>query len=176
MSWGESMLATAIPETVAALAELEKEWDADKLSQKLKEYFNKASKNLSFRGKALPDLINEYADNVMGSIFASLGDREWLHSGQADFLLCVDAGIKDNFPGHLLRNVQQVDFEQMVLAAYDRAFDEQRFSPILSEAVPTVVSGPKIKKKVWNSVDQGRKDVVMSGTADIEEFTTTWIN
>jgi len=176
-SWGgESMLATAIPEAVEALAEMEKEWDSDKLGKKLKEYFNKASKHLTFRGRGLPELINEYADNAIGSIFAGLGDREWLYTGQADFLLLVDAGIKDTFPGHLLRNVEQLDFEQMVLAAYDRAFDEQRFCPILSEAVPAVVSGPKIKKKVWNSVDQGRKDAIMSGTADIEEFTNTWIN
>jgi hypothetical protein len=170
------MLATAIPEAVAPLAEMETEWDADKLAKKLKEYFNKASKNLTFRGKALPDLVNEYADNAMGSIFAGLGDREWLYTGQADFLLLVDAGIKDTFPAYLLKGVQQLDFEQMVLAAYDRAFDEQRFCPILSEAVPAAVSGPKIKKKVWNAIDQGRKDAVMSGVTDIEEFTNTWIN
>jgi len=170
------MLATAVPEAVATIAPLEKEWDEAKLEKKLKEYFYKASKQLTFRGRGLPELINEYADNAMGSIFAGLGDRDWLYTGQADFLLCVDAGIKDTFPGHVLRGVEQLDFEQLVLAAYDRAFDEQRFCPILSEAVPTVVSGPKIKKKVWNSIDQGRKDSVMSGTSDIDEFTSTWIN
>jgi len=172
----EIMLPTAIPEAVATLAEMEKEWNADKLYKKLNEYFNRASKSLNFRSNGLPELINKYADNAMGSIFAGLGDREWLCTGQADFLLLVDAGIKDTFPAHLLKAVRQLDFEQMVLAAYDRAFEEQRFSHILSEAVLATVSGPKIKTKVWNSVDRGRKDAVMSGVTDIEEFTNTWIN
>jgi len=177
--WGSSrdgVLTTAIPEVVATIMPHESEWDEQKLEKKLREYFSKAAKHLQFRGKSLPSLVNEYADNVMGSIFAGLGDREWLLTGQADFLLCVDAGIKDHFPSYMLRGVSQLDFEQLVLAAYDRAFDEQRFWPILSEQVPNFVSGPKIKKKVWNSVDFGRKDAVASGITTVDEFTQHWIN
>jgi len=170
------MLETAVSEAVGLIEGEEKEWDQSKLEKKLRDYFNKASKHLTFRGTKLPALINEYADNAMSSVFAGLGDREWLYSGKVDFLLCIDAGIKETFPGHLLRNLQQHDFEPLVLAAYDRAFDEQRFYPILSDAVPNVVSGPKIKKKVWNSVDAGRKEAVATGTEDAEEFTATWIS
>mmetsp|Transcript_12604 Transcript_12604/g.33915 ORF Transcript_12604/g.33915 Transcript_12604/m.33915 type:complete len:271 (+) Transcript_12604:87-899(+) len=183
MSWGgqgaqqEWLLPTAIEEAAAAIAPLETEWDQDKLSKKLKEYFNKGAKNINFKGRrGLAELINEYADNALGSLFAGLGDREWLFTGQADFLLCMDAGIKDLFPGNVLRPVPQLDFEQMVLASYERAFEEQRFGPILSEAVPQVVTGPKIKKKVWNCCDAGRKEAVNSGSTDIEEFTQVWIN
>lgn len=185
MSWGanggwqqsgDGMLASAIPEVAASIAPLETEWDAAKLEKKMREYFNKAAKNLQFRGRKVADLVNEYADNVMGSIWAGLGDREWLYTGQADFLLCVDAGIKDHFPPLILRNVQQIDFEQMVLAAYDRAFDEQRFCPILSEAVPAVVSGPKTKKKVWNACDAGRKEVIAAGIDNADEFALQWIS
>lgn len=171
----EGMLQNAIPEAVAAMIHLESQWDQQKLEKKLREYFNKGAKNMEFRSKPLPALIDEYADNAMGSVFAGLGDREWLYTGQADFLLILDAGIKDNFPGHLLRQVTQVEFEQLVLAAYERAFDEQRFCPILTEAVGAAVSGPKITKKVWNAIDQGRKDTVKQGVDNVEDFTVTWI-
>jgi len=174
-SWGQ-MLTAAVPEAVATIAPLEKEWDEAKLEKKLKEYFYKASKQLEFSRRGLADMINEYADNAMGSIFAGLGDRDWLYTGQADLLLLLDAGVKDTFPAHLFKGVGLLEFEQLVLAAYDRAFDEQRFCPILSEAVPAMVSGPKIKKKVWNAIDQGRKDAVMASAADADEFTTLWIN
>jgi len=178
MSWGEggsSKLSDAIAEVAAAIAPMETEWDQAKLEKKLYEYFRKGAKGMEFRG-ALPKLVNEYADNVMGTVFSALGDREWLNSGQADFLLCLDAGVKESFPPRIVGRMQQAEFEQLVLGAYDRAFDEQRFCPILSEAVPQVVSGPKIKKKVWNSVDTGRKDAVATGTVDVDEFTTQWIN
>merc|ERR1719162_894056 len=124
----------------------------------------------------LPELVHQYADSAVSSIFAGLGDREWLYSGQVDFLLILDAGIKDTFPGYMLRNVAQQDFEQMVLSAYERAFDEQRFGPILTEAVAAAVSGPKIKKKVWNAIDTGRKETIAAGHTTPEEFTQMWIN
>lgn len=155
---------------------LEKDWDAPKLEKKLHEYFKKGPKNMSFKNTGLEDLVNEYADNVMASIFAGLGDREWLYSGQVDFLLCVDAGIKDSFPGVMLRNVAQTDFEQMVLGAYERAFDEQRFCPLLTEAVTSSVQGPKAKKKVWNAIDESRKETVLAGHNEVADFTATWIN
>merc|ERR1740121_2976250 len=63
----------------------------------------------------------------------------------------------------------------MVLASYDRAFDEQRFWPILSEAVASNVSGPKIKKKVWNAVDAARKEAVAAGLTDPSEFAAHWV-
>lgn len=166
---------SAITEAVASMIHLETQWDATKLEKKLRDYFNKAAKNLQFRGRSVADLINEYADNAVGSIFAGLGDREWLYSGQVDFLLILDAGIKDTFPGQLLRGVSQMEFEQMVLAAYERAFDEQRFCPILSEAVSAAVSGPKLKKKVWNAMDAGRKEAVASAS-NVDDFATMWIN
>jgi hypothetical protein len=175
MAWGENLNA-AIDETVQTLATMETDWDSEKLSKKLREYFNKGAKNMTFNRRKLPDLIAEYTNNAMGSVFAGLGDREWLTSGQADFLMVIDAGIKDHFPAKLLANVEQLEFEQQVLAAYDQAFEENRFCPILSEAVPTVVSGPKIKKKVWNAVEAGRKAAQASGTEDVAEFTSTLVD
>lgn len=172
---GTDMLYNAVEEAVAAMKHLETEWDENRLSKKLREYFNKGAKNLSYAA-GLEAAVNEYADAALSSIFAGLGEREWLFSGQVDFLLLLDAGIKDNFPGHLLRNVAQQDFEGTVLSAYERAFDEQRFGPILSEAVPNAVSGPKIKKKVWNAFDQGRRDTVLAGLGTPEEFIQVWVS
>lgn len=173
----EWLLPGAIAEAIEQLLKLGVSIDQEKMQSKLNEYFRKAAKNCSFKGRPKLDvLINEFADNALGSIFAGLGDQEWLYTGQADFLLVLDAGIKDNFPAWMLKNVPQLEFEQMVLAAYERAFEEQRFGPILSEIVPQIVSGPKTKKKVWNCADEGRKVAMQSGTMSVEEFTSTWIN
>jgi len=172
---GNGMLYQAISEAVSAMGHLETEWDAEKLDKKLRDYFNKAGKNMEWFG-TLKQLIGKYADNAIGSIYAGLGDREWLYSGEVDFLLILDAGIKDYFPGYMLKSVAQTEFEQLVLTNYERAFDECRFSPILSEKVPEIVSGPKIKKKVWNSINEGRKDAWNEGHEDLEAFTRSWIN
>ncbi|CAK0810293.1 unnamed protein product, partial [Prorocentrum cordatum] len=107
-------------------------------------------------------------DNAMGSLFASMGDREWLYKGQADFVLLLDAGIKDSFPGQLLWTAEHHEFEQMVLTSYERAFDENRFGPALSETVKDKIQGPKSKKKVWNALDAGRKLALAEGTASLE--------
>lgn len=172
----QGTLLEAIQEVAAAIAPLETAWDVARLEKKLQEYFHKAGRHLEFRGRSLPLLVNEYADSVMASIFTGLGDREWLYNGQADFLLCLDAGVRDNLPAYMMRGVRQPDFEQLVLAAYDRAFDEQRFYPLLCEAVPQITSGPKMKKKVWHAVDAGRKDAVASGIAEADEFVSQWIH
>jgi len=171
----KGMLYQAITEAVAAMGHLETEWDSEKLEKKLREYFNKAGKNMEFVG-TLNQLVGQYADNAMSSIYGGLGEREWLFSGEVDFLLVLDAGIKDYFPGFMLKSVSQQDFEQMVLSNYERAFDEQRFQPILSEKVPEIVSGPKIKKKVWNSISEGRKDAWLEGHDDLDSFARSWIN
>lgn len=168
-------LWTAVNEAVASIMEMEKEWEQNKLEKKLREYFNKAAKNLSFGNRPLMDVINDYADNVFSSLFAGLGDREWLNTGQADFILVMDAGIKDNFPKHMVSKIPQAEFEQMVLAAHDRAFEEQRFGPLLTEAMTGIVQGPKTKRRVWNAVEQGRKDAA-SDSVNYEDFTAHWIN
>jgi len=170
------LLSTVISEAVANCIHLEKEWDSNKLEKKIREYCNKAAKHMTFKGKNLEALINEYADNALGSLFAGLGDREWLYTGQADFILVLDAGVKENFPGHLFWHVSQNDFEQMVIAAHDRAFEEQRFGPLLSDQVQQSVQGPKTRKKVWNSIDAGRKEAQGSGFGTVDEYVACWIN
>merc|ERR1712008_482293 len=72
------------------------------------------TKGLQFSGKRWDLLMGEYADAVYSSLFCGLGDRSWLN--QADFLLCVDAGVKDFFPTHLFQNVPQQLFENTAAA------------------------------------------------------------
>jgi len=153
---------------------VETQWDTPKLEKKLKEYFNKAGRNIVFKGKKLNVAINEYVDNAMSSVFAGLGDRDWINTEVGDMTLILDAGIKAIFPGSLFRDVTQDDFEAMVLEAYDKAFDEQRFWPILSEAVSANVTGPKIKKKVWNAIDAARKETAKLNLGTAEEFVSKW--
>jgi len=178
MSWEEAdgdLLWHAVDEASQGILELEKEWDESKLQKKLREYFNKGAKSLNFRSKPLWEVINEYADNVFGSLFAGLGDREWLVTGQADFILVLDAGIRDNFPKQALASIPKNEFEKMVLAAHDRSFEENRFGPILTEAVNSAVQGPKTKRRVWNAIEAGRKEAASSATR-MEDFAACWIN
>lgn len=167
----EGLLMEAISIFVASMAHLESSWDVAKLEKKLREYLNKGAKHIVFRGK-LPDLVNEYIDNALGSIFNALGDRDWLT--QVDMLLLLDAGIKDNFPSILFRHVSQEEFETIVFAGYARAFDEQRFWPIITEACSTI-KGPSIKKKVWTAIDNGRKQTLKSDAVTSEDFTIAWV-
>jgi len=172
----DHLLVTVIPEAVASMSHLETEWDTEKLEIKLREYFRKGTKNMEFVGRGMEACINEYADNVMASLFAGLGDREWLVSGQVDFLVVFDAAVKDLFPGKKMRYVKQTDFETWCLMAYSRAFDEQRIFPLLSEIIPTVISGPKLKRKVWTAVEEGRKHAVNMWPPNAEDFAKEWIN
>jgi hypothetical protein len=165
-----------VADGVAQFMQFETEWDADKMQKKIYEYHKKAGKNLNFKGAALGALIDEYADNMFSSMFASLGDREWLYNGQADFVHILDAGVKELFPAHTLRQASPEDFQSLVMAAHDRAFEEQRFGPILTESVNNTVQGPKIRKKVWNAVDASRKEAAYSGAQGVEDFTTNWIH
>lgn len=164
-----------ISDAVSSFSSYETEWDAPKLEKKIREYHNKAAKNLDFKSKHVVDLINEYVDNFFSSLFASLGDREWLYSGQADFIHIIDSGVKEQFPRWTLQPVPEDEFQRMVMDAHDRAFEEQRFGPILTEAVNAQVQGPKIKKKVWNAIDEGRKEAAYSGAAGVEDFVGAWI-
>eukprot|EP00440_Ansanella_granifera_P006943 gb/GFBE01007524.1/.p1 GENE.gb/GFBE01007524.1/~~gb/GFBE01007524.1/.p1 ORF type:complete len:294 (+),score=78.91 gb/GFBE01007524.1/:1-882(+) len=175
-AYGGGQLSEVVSSGVQQFMQFETEWDSSKLEKKISEYIRKAAKNLSFNAGKLPDLINEFADNFFGSMFASLGDRDWLYTGQADFIHILDAGIKELFPVWLVRQVAQEEFQNMVLEAHDRAFEEQRFGPILTDAVNAVLSGPKIRKKVWNSIDAARKEAAYSGADTSETFAGAWID
>lgn len=169
-------MTAALEEVVPGLAAMETEWDEQKLSQKLSEYFTKCVKHMNFKNKGIDTYISEYADLALGTVFAGLGDREWLYSGQGDLSMLLLAGVKDYFPKWLLKKAPEDEVQTLVALAYERVFDEQRCGPIISETVPLVVSGPKIKKKVWNAMFEGRKVAATSGTQDAEEFTQMWID
>eukprot|EP00418_Pyrodinium_bahamense_P088888 CAMPEP_0179036132 /NCGR_PEP_ID=MMETSP0796-20121207/13460_1 /TAXON_ID=73915 /ORGANISM="Pyrodinium bahamense, Strain pbaha01" /LENGTH=312 /DNA_ID=CAMNT_0020732409 /DNA_START=41 /DNA_END=976 /DNA_ORIENTATION=+ len=169
----EELLWNAVSEAVQPIAHLEKQWDPDKLEKKLREYFKKAAKGLSFGMKPWDHLVNEYADSVFSSIFSGLGDREWL--SQADFVLCVDAGIKDLFPAQLFAGVPQQVFERVVLQATDRAFDEQHYWALRWETVQRVVAGKLTQKRVREALDTARAETVAAEPEGVEAFLSGWI-
>lgn len=173
---GPGQLKSAIPEAASNLLHLETEWDQEKLETKINQYFKKGAKGMDFTRKSLKTAIIEYADNTMSTLFAALYEREWFTTGQADLLGVMIAAVKDIFPPRMLKHIGQEEFDQTVLAAYERAFDNQRFEPLLQEAVPAVVSGPKIKRKVSNGVLDGRKFAQDSGIEVAEDFVAAWIN
>lgn len=151
-------LGTALKEIVAGVmpqeSATEDGWDEEKLEKKLREYFRKAAKGLE-KWKHWEELVSDYCDTAFSSIFCSLGDREWL--AQADFLLAVDAGIKEALPKKKLSKVPKADFEKAVLSSYEKAWEYQRFSPICWEATKEFVTGPKTTSKVRTAFEEGRE-------------------
>jgi len=174
MNEDDELLWNAVAEAVQPIAHLESQWDPDKLAKKLREYFKKAAKQLQFARKPWDHLINEYADTVFSSIFSGLGDRDWL--AQADFLLCVDAGIKDLFPARIFTGVPQQVFESVVLQATDRAFDEQRYWTLRWEPVQRVVAGKLTSKRVREILDTTRAETVQAELEGVEAFLGGWID
>lgn len=172
---GEELIWNAVTEVVAPILRFERDLDENKLEKRIRVCFQKGGKGLAFHSKPWYELINEYADACFGAIFNSLGDKEWLN--QCDFLLCLDAGIKDNFPKHVINRVPQQEFERVVLAAHDRAHEEQRTMPIMWEVVSELVEGPKGKKKVYNALEEAWKEAHQNiGEGDVQTFVATWVD
>ncbi|CAE8617918.1 unnamed protein product, partial [Polarella glacialis] len=70
-------------------------------------------------------------------------------------------------------------FERCVLQAHDRAFEEQRFAPMLWEVLFTKLPDKSTKNRVYNAVEAARKEAAISGTSNggnpVEEFTSAWL-
>jgi len=152
----EELLWHAVTEAVQPIKHMEDELDESKLEKRIRDAFKKGAKGLNVNPRSWPQAVEQFADAALGSLFNSCGDKAWLV--HIDLLLCLDAAVRDNFPPHVLRNVAATDFEQCVLAAYERAFEEQRTGPIMWDAVQAIVEGPKGKKKVFNACEEAFKE------------------
>lgn len=177
--WTEQdIVGDAVTQALAPVLELETEWDSDKLHKRMKMYFRNAAKGLEFTTKPWNELVEEYADKVFASIFQALKDRQWVL--QADFVLVLDAGIRESFPPKLLKPVSQEIFERCVLQAHDRAFEEQRFSPLLWDTISEKVTDANARKKAYTAIEEGRKQAAARGPVDgtdmVEDFVSSWIN
>lgn len=167
------LLWNAVNEALAPVLHLENQLEPNKLEKRIRDYFKKGAKNLAFRAKAWHELIDEYADNVFGSLYCGLGDREWI--GEADFLLVMDAGVKEQFPANLFDNVPQHEFENAVLASSDRAADEQRYLHFRWEVVQREIQGKVSQKKIGNAMDLARVEAVKLAVPDSESFVEAWM-
>jgi len=174
----DELIWTAVTDCVQPILRLEHELDQNKLEKRIRDCFKKGVKGVGFHGKPWYQCINEYADTVFAALFNSLGDKEWM--GQCDFLLCLDSGVKDNFPKQLLARVPQLEFERVVLAAHDRAHEEQRVLPIMWEVITSTIEGPKGKKKVYNALEESFKECRPPPSAgnpeEIQQFVGGWID
>jgi len=169
----EELLWTAVSEAVAPVAHLETQYEREQLEKRIRDYFKKGVKGLDFAGKPWDLLIHEYADRVYSSLFCGLGDRSWL--SLADFLLCADAAVKDLFPPHLFVNVPQQVFESTVLAASDRAFDEQRFWSFSWKPIQRTIIGKGTQKKIREALGTSRPRVIKEDIEQIEYFVNVWV-
>jgi len=177
---GDDLLWNAIAEAVIPIASREHKWNSNKLEKKIRDFFRKGIKGLEFEKKPWHQLVNDYADSVFSMLFTSLGDRDWLL--EADFLLVLDAGIKETFPSKIIAQVPQQLFEGMVLAAHDRAIEEQRYLPKLWDACQVLIHGEKTRKKVFTAIDLARKEAASCphgakmGSNEADDFTGRWID
>lgn len=167
------LLWNAVTEALAPIMSKETQLEPNKLEKRVREYFKKGAKNLSFRSKGWRELVDEYADNVFGSLFCGLGDRDWIC--EADFLLVVDAGVKEQFPASMFSDVPQAQFENVILAASDRAHDDQRYLHLRWEVVQREVQGKVTQKKVGNALDGARVETVKLALPSAEEFVEEWV-
>lgn len=168
------LLWNAVTEALSPILHRETQLEPNKLEKRVRDYFKKGSKNLAFRAKRWDELIEEYADNVFGSLFCGLGDRDWLL--EADFLLVMDAGVKEQFPAALFEKVPQHEFESLVLAASDRASDDQRYLHFRWEVVQREVQGKVSQKKIGTAMDAARVQVVRQAPQDAETFIEMWVS
>mmetsp|Transcript_21541 Transcript_21541/g.61006 ORF Transcript_21541/g.61006 Transcript_21541/m.61006 type:complete len:296 (-) Transcript_21541:208-1095(-) len=169
----EELLWRAVSEAVAPIAHLERELETVKLEKKIRDYFKKAAKGIEFSGKPWEAMVQDYADAAFGAIFSGLSDRSWLR--HADFLLCVDAGIKELFPRELFGRVPQHLFERAVLRASDRACDEQRYLALRWELVQAAASGKGTQRRVRQALDEARAETLGAEPRGAERFLAAWV-
>mmetsp|Transcript_73367 Transcript_73367/g.228120 ORF Transcript_73367/g.228120 Transcript_73367/m.228120 type:complete len:314 (+) Transcript_73367:31-972(+) len=176
----QDLIWAAVAEALAPVRHQEAGWERGKLERRVREYFRKAARGLEYNTKSWHALIGDYADAVFASLFQALGDRPWL--AQADLLLVLDAGVRDNFPPELIANVPRLDFERAVLVAHDRAFEEQRYLPVLWESIQSLVQrGGKSGKKVYDAAELGRRSAAQLGSGygdpnEVKAFVSKWVD
>eukprot|EP00435_Cladocopium_sp_Y103_P036655 s2141_g9.t1 len=174
-NWQEDQLSAAVTQALEPILPQETEWDQAKLEKRVKQYFRNAAKNLEFHVKPWQELVEEYADHVFASLFQALKERPWLM--QVDFLMVVDAGVKELFPPYILQHVPQVVFEQQVLSAHDRAFEEQRFAPMLWDTLFERIEDKQQKTRIYNAMEAARKEAAtVTGEGNpVEDFVKAWV-
>lgn len=172
------LITPAVTAALEPIAQMESAWDMPKLHKRLKQYFTTGAQGIEFQGQSLQDMINQYADNVFGTIFQALRDRPWIN--QADFLGVLDAGVKELFPRPVVTSVSPQRFERIITAAHDRAFEEQRFAPLLWDVVTEMQKEPKARRKVYDAFEAGRKEAATACSTEspdpLKDFVEYWVS
>jgi hypothetical protein len=168
----EGLIWNAVVQALGPVQHLERQWDADKLQKKVREYFSKATKNVAFSAKSWDELCKDYADKVYGSLWNGLGDREWLE--QVNFMPVVDAAIRDYFPPALIQPVPAEIFEQTVVRACEQANDGWRYYTYRWDVIQKLVHSKAAQKKVRDALDTAREEVVNEELGTVEDFLSRW--
>jgi len=172
------LLWSAVREAIGPVVAFETEMDTSRLEKRIRDAFKRGAKGLVYSAKPWTVLVNDYADSVFSSIFSGLGEsRPWLC--RVDFVLALDAGIKEFFPPCVLCELHQQEFERTVLAAHDRAFEEQRYFPLLWNTVCPPIVQETSRKKVCKAAEFGRTTAMQAmrnGPVQMKEFVSRWID
>lgn len=171
-------VAIAVNVALAPAANVEPNFN--RMVQKFVEYVRKAAEGLDteVHTQMWTDLVDKYADNLFKTLFPIIGDRSWMN--EVDFLLMLDAAVKSFIPKKLLADVPPDEFENAVLRAHDRAFEEQRFS-LFWETFKLVINGQKTRTKLFALMESSRRDAacgvdVGTGGSRAENFVRRWID
>lgn len=74
--------------------------------------------------------------------------------------------VKDNFPSSLCRGIDEEQFEEVILHAYERSIDEHRWLHGRWGLVKETVSGKASQKKLQEAIDEARKQAVQTYLSD----------
>lgn len=177
MAWQEDYISPAINEALGPIVELGLEPDMLRTEKKILSFFKAGATGLDFYSKSWGHVIEEYADRVFESLFTALGDRTWLC--QADFLLVLDAAVKELFPTDMLEAAEPSMFEQVVLTAHDRSFEEHRFQASLVDIVQATLHDLTAQTLVCGAFESARKAAVAEidhqSWNPLQEFVSRWL-
>jgi hypothetical protein len=173
-----NMLYDAIVESIQPILQLETELAVDKLQNKIYQYFQRAGKSAAELGSTWQEIVRGYADKVFDSLWAALGDREWLD--KVDFTFCIFAGLQAYCQEQLAAaNVPEQSSEeymQVVARDVEDAFDSCRYYVYSDPIYKSTVNGPKAIKKVQQTVDAAREAVVKQDQCTPDEFISNWVS
>ena len=85
------LVSAAVAEAINPISSVEAEEECVQVKSMIVKYLHKASKTSTWNAP-WRELVQEFSENFVGSVWASLGERDWLE--QVDFAGCIHAALQ----------------------------------------------------------------------------------
>lgn len=170
----------------AGMDEEEDAVEAARVRAKITKFARSAGEGLDCSGHSEPldAIIRQVCRNFFAEVCGFYYERKWLSN--AHFQFAIDSAIKELVPASVLRGVgvgvEAPTLDALIYESHDIAFEEQRFLPSMWEIVRPLVNGPKVKKKVYKAMEQGRYHALTGsvhegfGIVKAESFLVAWVS